>query len=141
MSKLVQNQYDANWYNSYTCQDSKWKHDEKHENWVNGTKKFFLLKSDSLDRFEQVERSKRTNATCNFEEFLEHNIEIDFLEMEPSPVSRFLFLTKLCVLVFEVSIIQSVPPKLSNPKTTICMASLNAVWLKITSRFSYVSFK
>ena len=30
MSKLVQNQYDTNWYNSWTCQDSKWKHGEIH---------------------------------------------------------------------------------------------------------------
>ena len=30
MSKLVQNQYDTNWYNSQTCQDSRWKHDEIH---------------------------------------------------------------------------------------------------------------
>ena len=31
MSKLVQNhEYDTNWYNSWTCQDWKWKHGEIH---------------------------------------------------------------------------------------------------------------
>ena len=28
MSKLVQIQCDMNWYNSQTCHDTKWKHDE-----------------------------------------------------------------------------------------------------------------
>ena len=57
MSKLVQNHYDTNWYNSYTCQDTKWKHDEILWNLSKRRKECFWQQSDSLDRFEQVERS------------------------------------------------------------------------------------
>ena len=109
MSKLVQIQHDMNCYNSYDSQtclnlfrinmiriDTILKHVKtwnqnmmKYSNiWANGTKNVWR-QSDSLDRCEQVERSKMTSLTPSIYEVIHLKVFFKNFAQNFSPSSRF----------------------------------------------------